>query len=197
MQDMGTAEVLRVGDFASFLGADPNQVTSVFDMLALADVLRREDMIECPYCGMVALCSDFEAALDEDDEFRCSDCDRPLTRTAVRTVATYRRGEKWKETPRLQKTYDPADLVGPSPALAASNVGLDEHAWYTHVRLAEVYAVGKDALRKRLDNYRANTLDGWKENEDRRPREPKYLYQLLRVKHIIAAMQTSSERPAK
>ncbi len=40
-------------------------------------------------------------------------------------------------------------------------------------------------------------MDGWKENEDRRPREPGYLYQLGAVKAILEELRASGERPAK
>ena len=74
---------------------------------------------------------------------------------------------------------------------------LDEQAFYTHVRLAEIFNVGKDSLRKRLDRYRKHKLDGWKVNEGRRPREAKYLYQFLEVKTIVEELRASSQRPAK
>ena len=74
---------------------------------------------------------------------------------------------------------------------------LDEQAFYTHDRLAEVFNVGKDSLRKRLDRHRKNTVNGWKVNEDRRPREAKYLYQLRAVKTIVEELRASSQRPAK
>jgi hypothetical protein len=74
---------------------------------------------------------------------------------------------------------------------------LDEEALYTHYRLAEIFNVGKDALRKRLTRYRKRNLNGWKENEDRRPREAKYLYKLKDVRGIISELQASSQRPAK
>jgi hypothetical protein len=51
-------------------------------------------------------------------------------------------------------------------------------------------------LRKRLDRYREHKLDGWKKQDDRRPREPKYLYRLQDVKDVIQEL-ASSERPAK
>jgi hypothetical protein len=190
LQDMGTAEVLRVADFASFLGVDPNQVTSVFEMLAQDDLLVRENMVECPHCAMAVLRSEYEDALEEDGEFRCTSCDHPLPEAAVQAITTYRRGEKWEDVPIPRETSVTDDG-------ASAGITHDDQAWYTHNHLAEVFKLGKDALRKRLEKYRKGSLDGWKENEDRRPREPKYIYQLCRIKHIITEMQTSSERPAK
>jgi hypothetical protein len=73
----------------------------------------------------------------------------------------------------------------------------DEKAWFTPDRLVEIYGLKKDALRKRLERYRRNNLNGWKESEDRRPREPKYLYQVQAIKSILKDLRASSQRPAK
>jgi len=186
---MSTDGIIRTADMASFLEADPNQVDAVLEKLAHEKLLRREEMVECPYCGMAALRSEYQQQLEEEGEYRCTSCDRLLADTSVKAITAYRRGEKWKE-------------VAPSPEEASEKTtphleALDEKAWYTHERLAVHFNVNKEALRKRLDRYRSTHFDGWKENTDRRPREPKYLYQLGAVKHIIENMLASSERPAK
>jgi transcription initiation factor IIE alpha subunit len=188
LRAMGTAEVIRSDDLASFLNIDPNQIRSALDMFAHEGLLLRVEMIECTYCQMAALRSEYEEALDEDNEYRCTSCDRPLTDRTIQIITAYRRGEKWQEVSNPREA---------SPSNIPSNVTLDEQGWYTHVRLAETFNVGKDALRKRLDRYREHKLDGWKEQEDRRPREPKYLYRLQDVKGVIQELQASSERPAK
>lgn len=191
---MGMAEVIRSDDLASFLRIDPNQMRSGLDMFAQEGVLRRVEMIECPYCQMAALRSEYQEALDEDDEYRCTSCDRRLTEKTIHTITTYRRGEKWQEVSNLRDGSGDAGLRDAS-ASSASIVTLDEQGWYTHVRLAESFSVGKEALRKRLDRYREHKLDGWKKQDDRRPREPKYLYRLQDVKGVIQEL-ASSERPA-
>ena len=99
-------------------------------------------------------------------------------------------GEKWRQISH------PGDSDGPS-ATVSSNITLDEQAWYTHDRLAESCNLSKDALRKRLDRFREHNANGWKLNEDRRPREPKYLYRVKDVRDIIKELQASSQRPAK
>jgi len=191
---MGTAEVIRPDDLASFLNIDPNQMRSALVMFAQEGVLHRVEMIECPYCQMAALRSEYQEALDDDDEYRCTSCDRRLTEKTIHTITTYRRGEKWQEVSNLRDGSGDAGLRDAS-ASSASIVTLDEQGWYTHVRLAESFSVGKEALRKRLDRYREHKLDGWKRQDDRRPREPKYLYRLQDVKGVIQEL-ASSERPA-
>ena len=186
---MRTDGVIRAADFASFLGIDPNQVNAVLEKLAHEKLLVTEEMVECAHCRMAALRSEYQQQLEEEGEYRCTSCDRLLTDTSVKAITAYRRGEKWKEVPPL-----PEDAFEKASRQIKA---LDDQAWYTHVRLAEVFEVGKDALRKRLEKYRSKNLDGWKENEDRRPREPKYLYQLKMIRHIVDELRASSERPAK
>ena len=84
LRAMGTAEVIRSDDLASFLNIDPNQMRSALDMFAREGVLLRVEMIECTYCQMAALRSEYQEALDEDDEYRCTSCDRPLTNRTIR-----------------------------------------------------------------------------------------------------------------
>jgi len=197
LRAMGTAEVIRSDDLASFLNIDPNQIRSALDMFAQKGVLLRVEMIECRYCQMAALRSEYQEALNEDDEYRCTSCDRPLTDRAIRIITAYRRGEKWQEVSDLSDgSGDTASREAPSSNIP-SNAMLDEQAWYPHARFAEVFNVDKEALRKRLDRYRKHNFDGWKANEDRRPREAGYLYQLRAVKTVVEELRASSQRPAK
>jgi hypothetical protein len=101
---MRTAEVIRAGDMASLLGLDPNQVSAVLEWLAKDRVLRTEEMVECAYCGMAVLQSDYYAALEEDDEYRCTSCDRPWEDRRAQAITTYRSGEKWPEPPPYPTT---------------------------------------------------------------------------------------------
>jgi len=94
---MGSAEVLRPDDMASFLRLDPNQVLSALELFAAVGVLDSEEMIECSHCDMAALRSDYEEAMEEDGEYRCTSCDRVLSANTIRRVVTFRRGSKWPE----------------------------------------------------------------------------------------------------
>lgn len=133
LQEMRTAEVLRVGDFASFLGVDPNQVTSVFEMLVEGGLLVGEEMVECPHCSMAVLRSDYDSAVEKDGEFRCSDCDRPLPQTALQAITTYRCGEQWQE-------YE--------QALRASDTSQEEEKDASVIGLAESYPEDVRILQK-------------------------------------------------
>lgn len=197
LEAMGTAEVIRPDDLASFLNIDPNQMRSALDMFAQEGVLRRVEMIECRYCQMAALRSEYQEGLDEDDEYRCTSCDRPLTDRTIQVLTAYRRGEKWPEVSNPSDGSGDADNRESSSSNIPSNVMHHEQAFYTYDQLAGIFNVGKDALRKRLDRYREHNANGWKVNDDRRPREPRYLYQLRAVKNIGEELRASSQRPAK
>lgn len=186
--------IIRAADLASFLGTDPSQVNAVLEKLAQEKLLLAEEMVECSYCQMAVLRTEYED-MQEEGEYRCTSCDRPLTDTTVQDVTTYRPGEKWQQVPH-PANGDNAPSAASSEGLPAS-VALDEEAWYTYDRLAEVFNLGKEALRKRLDRHRKHHLNSWKENEGRRPREPRYLYKLKDARDIIDDLRASSQRPAK
>ena len=194
LRAMGTAEVIRYDDLASFLNVDPNQMRSVLDMFAQEGVLRRVEMIECAYCQMAALRSEYQEALDEDDEYRCTSCDRPLTDRTIQIITAYRRGEKWQEV---------LDSGGPGNADAGvietshPDVVPDQEALYPYQRLAEIFNVDKEALRKRLERFREGSLEGWIANTERHSREAKHFYRLGAVRAIIEDLRASSQRPAK
>lgn len=189
--------VIRAADLASFLGTDPNQVSAVLEKLAHEKLLRAEEVVECGHCRMAALRSEYQARLEEEGEYRCTSCERPLVDATVQAITAYRRGDKWEEVSNLRDGSRDTGLHEASSPSIPSNMTLDEQALYTYDRLAEIFNVGKDALRKRLDRYRKHNLNGWKDNEDRRPREAKYLYRLKDVRSIISELQASSQRPAK
>jgi hypothetical protein len=115
LRRMRTAEVIRVGDLASFLRLDQNQASAVLEGLAEMGFLRPEEMVECPDpdCGMAVLRSDYEETLEEEGEYRCTSCNQLWDDGKVRAVTTYRRGDRWPELPP-----EPADesFFGPAEA---------------------------------------------------------------------------------
>lgn len=68
-------------------------------------------------------------------------------------------------------------------------------------KLAEIFGVPADALRSRLNRWRRRNHTGWIEVEERGSREPRYLYRVGAIRHIIDALRETSEatskRPAK
>ena len=60
---------LRPADFSSVLGAEENQVVSVFELLAQKGVLFTEEMVECERCQNLMSADAFRQALEDEDEF--------------------------------------------------------------------------------------------------------------------------------
>ncbi len=92
------------------------------------------------------------------------------------------------------------ELVSPR-AVSPMPDPVDDESMLPPARLAEQFGVAAEALRKRLDRWRSQNGEGWVENTERGPREPKYLFRVGSVRPLIDAMiapsETSSERPAK
>jgi hypothetical protein len=82
-----------------------------------------------------------------------------------------------------------------------SKVAPSDDAWMTHTDIAKRHGVDAEALRKRLDRYRARNHNGWREVDGARPNEPKYLYHYGTVEPIAeklkASGETSGKRPAR
>jgi hypothetical protein len=192
LRAMGTAEVIRSDDLASFLNIDPNQMRSALDMFAQEGVLRRVEMIECSHCQMAVPRVEYQQALEEDDEYRCTSCDHPLTNRTIQIITAYRSGEKWPEV---------LDSGGPGNGglieTSHPDVVPDQEALYPYQRLAEIFNVDKEALRKRLERFREGNLEGWIANTERHSREAKHFYRLGAVRAIIEDLRASSQRPAK
>lgn len=81
-----------------------------------------------------------------------------------------------------------------------SHVNVDDDAMLPSARLAELFGVDAEALRKRLERWRKSHGDGWIENTERNSRQPQYLYRVGAVRSVIGAMKgsggASTERPA-
>lgn len=69
----------------------------------------------------------------------------------------------------------------------------DDDSHMSPAQLAKVFRVPADPLRTRLNRWRAQNLMGWIENPDRAPHEPKYVYRVGSVRHIIASLRATSE----
>jgi len=76
LSGISSPEPLRPADFASVLGAEENQVASVFDLLAQKGVLLTEAMVECERCQNLMPAAAFRQAVDDEDKFECTACGR-------------------------------------------------------------------------------------------------------------------------
>jgi hypothetical protein len=55
----------------------------------------------------------------------------------------------------------------------------------THVELAEQFGLDPEALRKRLDRWRKHNGTGWEELKDVRHKQPRYVYEMRAVRHLL------------
>lgn len=74
---------LRVGDLSCVLDADVNQVASVFDLLEQQGVVCAESMVECERCQTLMPADDYLEAVEDEDAFECSGCDRVYSRSTT------------------------------------------------------------------------------------------------------------------
>jgi hypothetical protein len=99
------------------------------------------------------------------------------------------------------KLPKPSDGGKPDAPDNVSVTPINDDSHLSTARLAKVFRVPANALRIRLNRWRAKNDADWVENPDRRPRETKYLYRVGSVRHVIdtlrATSETTSERPAK
>lgn len=80
---------------------------------------------------------------------------------------------------------------GGRTATQRANEPIPPDAYLSSSDLAKQYGVDAEALRKRLDRWRKTNESGWREVTDRRPREPKFLYQVAAVLAVIRELQSS------
>lgn len=77
---------LRPDDFACALGAEENQVVSVFELLEKAEVVKSEKVVECERCQNLMSAKAFAQAVEDEDSFECSTCGRPFHRRSKHLV---------------------------------------------------------------------------------------------------------------
>lgn len=79
--------------------------------------------------------------------------------------------------------------------------GVSDDAMLGSAALARMFNLPLPMVSKRLERWRKQNGEGWTENQERKPRDPKYLYRLGAVRPLLdrlrASGQTSGERPAK
>ncbi|HUW32221.1 MAG TPA: hypothetical protein VM223_11465 [Planctomycetota bacterium] len=92
-------------------------------------------------------------------------------------------------------------MIGQVEREAHSYYNLPESILDTYMaprEMAAAFGVGYDALRMRLLDFRngpgSHDYSAWKDTGTRKPREPKYLYKVGAVKHIIQDMLKQAEQ---
>ena len=86
----GPSDVLRVEDIASQLSERRSGVSGIFKLLSEEGLLREEEYIECPECTNLIDPEEYEAAIDDEDSFECTQCQCDLIRQEPERVEVYR-----------------------------------------------------------------------------------------------------------
>jgi hypothetical protein len=67
---------LRPADFSFALGAEENQIVSLFELLEQKRVLLAEEMVECEQCHNLMRADALRRAIKDEDQFECTGCSR-------------------------------------------------------------------------------------------------------------------------
>jgi hypothetical protein len=136
---------LRPADFACFLGADENQVTSAFELLAAKGILLSEKMVECEGCQNLMSASEFLRAIDDEDEFECTTCGR-VFRADAEPLLVYRMATQ--ALTQVRAKAQPRSVGGELPS---GDEPLGERAQDVLVAMLELGAVDSDTRRSTED----------------------------------------------
>jgi len=128
---------LRPADFSSVLGAEENQVVSVFELLAQKGVLFTEEMVECERCQNLMSADAFRQALEDEDEFECTGCSHPF-RWRSELIVVYRMTGPALARPR-------PDAPEAKSEMASGDEPLSERAQFVLVAMLELGAIDSDS----------------------------------------------------
>ena len=132
--------------------------------------------------GPVGVLEAGQYALDDlIDRLPVSDASPASSPTAATTVGAS------KPVPTAGSIDAATSTTEGASCSAQSDVTLSDEAWVTVDTLAKFFECDMSPLRHKLDRWRKNNRDGWKEATDRKPREHRYLYQIRAVRSIIEA----------
>jgi hypothetical protein len=106
LSEIYSSAPLRPADFSCVLGAEENQVVSVFDLLTKNGVLFDEEMVECRSCQNLMPADAFRQAVEDEDEFECTSCGRVFSPRTV-PILVYRMTTRSLQQPRIQPLPPP------------------------------------------------------------------------------------------
>jgi hypothetical protein len=79
-------------------------------------------------------------------------------------------------------------LLAAAAQPASSNnvaITLADHAMMNHRDIAEKLNLPAESLRKKLDRWRSTNQDGWQEVTEPKRGEPKYVYRIGAIRHLL------------
>lgn len=152
---MLTPTPLRPNDFACALGADENQILSLFEFLKQHDVLVAENMVECEQCQMLVASNSLQQAVNDEDPFECTGCGCIFSRRSQAVLVYRMTAQSMGRTNahRIPHTVQPkGSLDNPS-----SDVPLSQRAQLVLVAMLELIAFDSDR-RQSTDNIAVKAL---------------------------------------
>lgn len=140
---------LRPSDFSCVIGAEANQVDSVFDLLARRNVLLKEEMVECDHCQNLMSADAFRQAFEDEDPFECTGCGGAFSRRAKPTVIYRLSDEALKRTRASAKPRH--DIIREIFGSKESEEPLGDRAQNVLIAMLELSAVDSDSRRSTED----------------------------------------------
>jgi hypothetical protein len=107
LSEVYSSAPLRPADFACAVGADANQVVSIFELLAGQGLLLPEEAVECRDCNTLSPADAFRQAMKDKDDFECSSCGQRFRKYAT-PITVYRMEAKVAARPKPEPESDGA-----------------------------------------------------------------------------------------
>ncbi len=136
---------LRPSDFSCVIGAEVNQVDSVFELLAHRNVLLREEMVECDHCQTLMRADAFRQAVADEDPFECTGCGSAFSRRSKPAIV-YRMSAGALERTRASATPR-QDIIREIFGAATVEEPLGERAQLVLIAMLELGAIDSDQRR--------------------------------------------------
>jgi len=140
---------LRLHDLACAIGADENQLASVFEILTQKGVVRDEEMVECEQCQNLMPVVAFRQAIQDEDLLECTGCHRIFSRRSRSTTIYRLTTQSLKRTKANAKPPEIqiSELLGLSPR----DEPLSDRARFVLHAMLELDAVDSDRRRSTED----------------------------------------------
>jgi len=101
LQTLGPGSIVCVETLSKRLQHKASQIEAILVELEKSGLLHSEQMVQCPDCENLMPAADYAAAVDDEDNFLCSQCGLDLGKQECDEVAVYRQQPLLNEEPQL------------------------------------------------------------------------------------------------
>ena len=134
---------LNPADFSSVLGAEENQVVSVFELLAEHGVLKHEEMVQCESCHNLMRAKDFRSAIDDEDSFDCTSCGHAIPAWSEPALVFRMTSQSLSRARAELQSHAASDRAG--PGLITSDEPLGDRAQDSLIAMLQLGAIDSDS----------------------------------------------------